>query len=180
MGAKSAKNLVDALQKSKSTSLDRFLYSLGIREVGEATAKALAIHFGDLEAIRHASQEQLEEVADVGPVVAHHINAFFADSKNNQVIDQLMDAGVRYQQVRRSKDHRLQGRIFVLTGTLSSLTRDQAKARLEDLGARVTGSVSRRTDFVVAGTEPGSKLTQARELGVQVLDEAQFLKMIER
>ncbi len=179
MGQKSAQNLVDALEKSKQTTLARFLYALGIREVGEATAKALAAHFGSLEAIEQADQAVLEQVPDVGPVVAQHIAAFFRDRRNRRVIDQLLKAGFRLESPpQKSKDSSLAGKTFVLTGTLTAMTRDEAKAALETLGARVTASVSKKTDYIVAGDDPGSKLDKAEELGIEILGENDFLKLL--
>lgn len=181
MGQKSAQNLVDALEKSKQTTLARFLYALGIREVGEATAKALAAHFGSLDAIEQADQAALEQVPDVGPVVAQHIAAFFRDRRNRRVIDQLLKAGFRLESPpQKSKDSSLAGKTFVLTGTLTAMTRDEAKTALETLGAKVTGSVSKKTDYVVAGDDPGSKLDKAAELGVEVLGEDDFMKLLKQ
>ena len=180
MGEKSAANVYTALQNSKQTTLPRFLYALGIREVGEATALALASHFGDLDAIMHADAETLQDVPDVGPVVAAHIEAFFRQRHNREVIAKLRAAGLRWPTIK--PDHRtrkpLQGKTFVLTGTLETMTREEAKEKLQALGAKVSGSVSSKTDYVVAGAEPGSKLDKANELGVTVLDEQALLKFI--
>ncbi|MEW6354484.1 MAG: NAD-dependent DNA ligase LigA, partial [Pseudomonadota bacterium] len=180
MGEKSAANVYAALQHSKHTTLPRFLFALGIREVGEATAAALAKHFGDLPAIMQADQAALEEVPDVGPVVAAHIVAFFRQRHNREVIEKLLAAGVNWPQVKISRAERgpLHGKTFVLTGALKGMTREQAKERLEALGAKVSSSVSAKTDYVVAGADPGSKLTKAEQLGVKVLDEAALLKML--
>jgi DNA ligase (NAD+) len=181
MGEKSAQNLLDALQKSKSTTLPRFLYALGIREVGEATAQALANHFGDLEGIEEADLETLQAVPDVGPVVARQIVTFFDEPHNREVIARLVDkeVDVHWPKVeRRVVSSPLAGKTFVLTGTMAAMTRDEAKQRLQALGAKVTGSVSAKTDYVVAGDEPGSKLDKARSLNVSVLDEGQFLKLL--
>ena len=179
MGEKSADNFIAALDKSKDTQLDRFIYALGIREVGEATARNLALHFGSIEELSRASVEQLEQVPDVGPVVASHIRHFFAEQHNQETIDRLLAAGIHWPKpdspVGASP---LQGKIFVLTGTLESMTRDGAKQKLQLLGAKVSGSVSGKTDYVVAGEAAGSKLTKARELGVEVLDETAFLKLL--
>ncbi|HHH35732.1 MAG TPA: NAD-dependent DNA ligase LigA [Gammaproteobacteria bacterium] len=182
MGRKSAANLVAALERSKTTSLARFLYALGIREVGEATAQTLAAHFGSLEALMDADEEALQAVPDVGPVVAAHIRAFFRQKHNREVIRRLRDLGVRWpeQPPRKAEALPLAGKTFVLTGALESMTRDEAKARLQALGARVSGSVSRRTDCVVAGADPGSKYRKARELGVSIIDEAAFLALLKR
>jgi DNA ligase (NAD+) len=174
MGDKSAQNLLENLEKSKHTSLQRFLYGLGIRHVGEATARDLAKHFGKLDAIMDASVEQLLEVPDVGPVVAESIHTFFQQPHNREVVEQLRACGVTWQEgepaAREPKP--LSGKTVVLTGTLPTLTRDEAKDMLEAAGAKVAGSVSKKTDYVIAGAEAGSKLDKARELGVPVLDEA--------
>jgi DNA ligase (NAD+) len=173
MADKSAQNLMGALEKSKQTTLPRFLFGLGIRHVGEATAKDLARHFGKLDSIMNASVEQLLEVADVGPVVAESIHTFFQQPHNREVVKQLRACGVTWQEgepaARVPKP--LAGKTIVLTGTLPTLTRDEAKDMLEAAGAKVAGSVSKKTDYVVAGAEAGSKLDKARELGVAVLDE---------
>jgi DNA ligase (NAD+) len=173
MGAKSAQNLLAALEKSKATTLPRFLFGLGIRHVGESTARDLARHFGKLDAIMGASVEQLLEVPDVGPIVAESIHAFFQQPHNREVIEQLRACGVHWEEsepaVQAPKP--LAGKTVVLTGTLPTLSRDEAKDLLEAAGAKVAGSVSKKTDYVVAGAEAGSKLDKARELGVAVLDE---------
>jgi DNA ligase (NAD+) len=189
MGDKSAENLLNALNKSKNTTLQRFLFALGIREVGEATAQALARYFGELDVIADADADALQEVPDIGPVVAQQIAAFFHERHNRDVIKKLRSAGVKIaagigNAVAAGKAASidvslpLAGKTFVLTGTLAAMSRDEAKQRLQALGAKVTGSVSSKTDFVVAGEEPGSKLDKARELSVDVLDERQFLKLI--
>jgi len=180
MGEKSAENLLAALEKSKATRLDRFLYGLGIREVGEATAMALAMHFGSLDKVRRASVEELMAVPDVGPVVASHVHDFFKESHNNQIIKRLVASGVHWDEFTVSANRPLDGKTYVLTGTLSTMTRDEAKQHLLALGAKVSGSVSRNTDCVVAGESPGSKLTKAQELGVEVMDEAAFLKLLKK
>ncbi len=180
MAEKSAQNIVDALQKSKQTTLPRFLFGLGIRHVGEATAKALARHFGGLDAIMQADVEQLSQVADVGPVVALSLHTFFQQPHNREVVEQLRACGVTWEEGAPQMPEALPlaGKTFVITGTLPTLSRDQAKDMLEAAGAKVAGSVSKKTDFVVAGTEAGSKLTKAQELGVAVLDEAALLHML--
>jgi DNA ligase (NAD+) len=173
MADKSAQNVLAALEKSKHTTLPRFLFGLGIRHVGEATAKDLARHFGKLDAIMEAGEEQLLEVPDVGPVVAQSIHLFFQQPHNREVVEQLRACGVTWEEgepaARAPKP--LAGKTVVLTGTLPTLTRDDAKDMLEAAGAKVAGSVSKKTDYVVAGAEAGSKLDKARELGVAVLDE---------
>jgi DNA ligase (NAD+) len=180
MGRKSAENLINALERSKHTTLPRFLYALGIREVGEVTAQTLAQHFRTLDKIMAADEEALQKVPDIGPSVAHHIYTFFRQPHNVEVVQALLDAGVHWDEIEEVKtDQPLQGRTFVITGTLSAMSRDEAKARLQALGAKVTGSVSKNTSYVIAGADPGSKLAKAEELGVEVLDEAAFLRLIE-
>jgi DNA ligase (NAD+) len=174
MAEKSAQNIVDALQKSKQTTLPRFLFGLGIRHVGEATAKELARHFGKLDSIMDATEEQLLEVADVGPIVALSLRTFFDQPHNLEVVEQLRACGLTWPEGEpaATTPKPLAGKTFVITGTLPTLSRDEAKDLLEAAGAKVAGSVSRKTSYVVAGTEAGSKLDKARELGVEVLDEA--------
>jgi DNA ligase (NAD+) len=173
MGEKSAQNLLAALEQSKHTTLPRFLYGLGIRHVGEATAKDLARHFGGLDAIMEAGVEQLLEVPDVGPVVAESIHTFFQQAHNREVVEQLRACGVTWEEGEPASraPRPLAGKTVVLTGTLPTLSRDEAKDLLEAAGAKVAGSVSKKTDYVIAGVEAGSKLDKARELGVAVLDE---------
>ncbi len=178
MAEKSATNVIAALNNSKETTLDRFLYALGIREVGDATARSLANHFGNLSAIQSASQETLEEVADVGPIVARHIVTFFLQSHNQEVINDLLTAGVHWPDVEINTEQPLQGKIFVITGTLETMKRDEAKQRLLELGAKVSSSVSKKTDYVIAGSEPGNKVEKARQLNVEILDEAGLLSLI--
>ena len=182
MGAKSVNNLLVSIEDSKKTTLARFIYSLGISEVGEATARNLALHFHDLHPLREASVESLQEVDDVGPIVAAKIATFFGQKNNQAVIDQLVDAGVCWEpEVVEAPTSRrgLSGETVVLTGTLSKLTRNDAKARLQALGAKVSGSVSSKTSFVVAGDAAGSKLTKAQELGVLVLTEQDLIDLLE-
>lgn len=176
-----AENLVVAIDRSRSTSLERLLFALGIRDVGEATAKALARWFGGLEALESASRAELMAVPDVGPIVASRIEAFFADRHNRDVIAALVSGGVRWAEgaPQRASAGPLAGRTVVLTGTLSTMARDEAKARLEALGAKVAGTVSAKTSFVVAGTEAGSKLDKAEALGIPVLDEEAFRALLE-
>ena len=180
MGAKSAANLVSAIENSKETTLARFLYGLGLREVGEATARVLANEFRDLEALMKADEAALQAVPDIGPVVARSIHAFFREKRNVDVVHKLIGAGVRWPTppARAAAAQPLKGKTFVLTGTLESLTRDQAKERLQERGAKVSGSVSSRTDYVVVGADPGSKAVRARELGVEMLDEEAFLGLL--
>ena len=180
MAEKSATNLLAAIEKSKATTLPRFLYGLGIPEVGEATALALSHHFGSLEALIAADLQALEGVADVGPIVAAHILHFFGNHDNLQVITRLQQAGVHWQdmQVQEQSDT-LAGQTFVLTGTLELMTRDEAKAKLQALGAKVAGSVSKKTTWVVAGPGAGSKLDKAVELNVPVMDEQAFVAFLD-
>lgn len=182
MAEKSAGNLVRALENSKQTTLPRFLYALGIPEVGEATAQQLSAHFGTLDAIMEADEEALQAVPDVGPVVAQEIRAFFQERHNRDVIAKLRRRGVEppAEKVVSRVKRPLAGKTFVLTGTLDTLSRAEAKARLQALGAKVTGSVSSKTDFVVAGADPGSKLAKAQELGVEVLGERELLRLLEQ
>jgi DNA ligase (NAD+) len=182
MGEKSAKNILAAIEKSKLTSLPRFLYALGIRDVGESTARNLALHFGNVESVEKASEAELLEVQDIGPVVATHVHSFFQQSHNRQVIKALVKAGVRWDDLAAEKNQPkpLIGKTYVLTGTLEQLTRDEAKARLLLLGATVSESVSKRTTAVIAGKEAGSKRAKAEALGVEIMDEQGFLKLCER
>ena len=183
MADKSASNLIDALEKSKQTTLPRFLFGLGIRHVGEATAKALARHFGTLDAVMDATEEQLVEVGDVGPIVAKSLRTFFEQPHNREVVAQLRACGVRWEESEMESraaapPRRLTGKTFVITGALPSLGRDEAKDRVEAAGGKVAGSVSKKTDFVVAGADAGSKLLKAQELGVVVIDEAALLVLL--
>jgi len=181
MADKSAANVLEAIEKSKATTLARFVYALGIRNVGEVTARDLAAHFGTLDALMDASVEELQQAPDVGPVVAEAIASFMAERHNRGVIGELRAAGVHWPEgrgARAAPAGPFAGKIVVLTGTLASMTREEAKERIEAGGGRVTGSVSRRTDYVVAGAEAGSKLDRARELGVPVLDEEGFLRTL--
>jgi DNA ligase (NAD+) len=180
MADKSAANLLAALEKSKQTTLPRFLFGLGIRHIGEATAKDLARHFGSLDAIMDASVEQLLGVRDVGPVVAQSIRTFFDQAHNREVVEQLRACGIRWEEgeAQSQRPQHLAGLTFVLTGTLPTLGRDEAKALLEAAGAKVAGSVSKKTSYVVAGSEAGSKLDKALSLQVNVLDEAGMLALL--
>ncbi len=180
MGEKSAQNLLDAIEHSKQSTLARFIYALGIRNVGEATAKELARHFATLDNFMMADEIRLQLVPDIGPVVAQSITTFFVEPHNIEVIAQLRAAGVQWPEQAENAVQLLplNAKIFVLTGTLTSMNRDEAKSRLEKLGARVTGSVSHKTDYVVAGAEAGTKLSKAQELNINVLDEQQFLQLL--
>lgn len=182
MADKSAQNLVDALEKSKSTTLARFLFALGIRQVGETTAKDLARHFGSLDRLMDAKPEELLEVRDVGPIVAQSIHTFFQQPHNREVVEQLRAAGVHWAEgdgaFADQGPRPLLGKTLVLTGTLPTLSRDAAKDMIEAAGGKVSGSVSKKTHYVIAGEEAGSKLDKARELGVAVLDEAGLLALL--
>ncbi|WP_442487707.1 NAD-dependent DNA ligase LigA [Halomonas litopenaei] len=176
MAEKSASNLVEALERAKATTLARFIYALGIREVGEATAANLASHFGNLDALKQAERETLEAVDDVGPVVAAHIATFFHQAHNLETLEALIAAGVHWDEVDvGERPTPLEGQTWVLTGTLETMTRDEGKARLQALGAKVAGSVSKKTHCLVAGPGAGSKLAKAEQAGVEVIDEATFL-----
>jgi DNA ligase (NAD+) len=182
MGEKSARNLVDAIAASRQTTLARFIFALGIRNVGEATARDLAKYFGSLDALLVADVDALQAVPDVGPIVAESIAAFFGEAHNREVIDGLRRAGVHWPEGEPESDGSqvLAGKTLVLTGTLPTLKRDEAKARIEAAGGKVAGSVSKKTDYVVAGEEAGSKLEKALELGVPVIDEAALLSLLEQ
>lgn len=179
MGEKSADNLVNALEQAKNTRFARFLYALGIREVGEATARSLALHFVALDKLTAAKEDELIEIEDVGPVVAHHIYTFFQQTHNLDVIQRLLDAGINWPEEKPVyADSAVVGKSIVLTGTLESLSRSEAKEKLLALGAKVAGSVSAKTDYVVAGRDAGSKLTKAQTLGIEVVDEATLMQWI--
>jgi len=183
MAGKSAANLVEAIEKSKQTTLARFVFALGIRNVGETTAQDLARYFGGIEAIIDAGEEILQQVPDVGPVVAQSIAGFFAEPHNRTVVRDLIAAGVRFEesaQIEIDTAGPVFGKTFVLTGALPTLTRDAATQRIRDCGGKVTGSVSKKTDYVVCGADPGSKQAKALELGVAILDEAGLLSLLQR
>jgi len=177
MGEKSAQNIIDALEKSKTTTLPRFIYALGIRDVGESTARNLATHFKSLDALINADYEQLLEVPDVGPVVSLRVVQFFHEQHNLDVIKKLRQSGVTWPQIESVGEQKLKGKTFVITGTLS-MKRDDLKQRLLEHGAKVSGSVSKKTDYVIAGENAGSKLDKAEELGVTVIDEQQVSQLL--
>ena len=178
MGDKSAQNVLKEIEASKKLPLERVIYGLGIRFVGERTAQFLAEHFGSTDALMKAGEQELQEVAEVGPRIAKSIVEFFQEPKNRELVEQLRKAGLTFTGKRRERGTKLVGKTFVLTGTLNHLTRDEAKKIIEDAGGRVSGSVSKKTDFVVAGEDAGSKLDKANELGVPVIDETEFKKML--
>ena len=182
MGEKSAAKLAGAVERSKSTTFGRFLFALGIRDVGESTAESLARHFRTLDALRAATIAEIEEVPDIGPITAAHVHAFLAESRNSRVIDELRKLGVRWPEVAapKARGGKLAGKTFVLTGRLASLSRDEAGDIIRELGGTVSGSVSKKTDFVVVGDDAGSKLRKATELGLSILDEDAFLKLAGR
>ncbi len=181
MGEKAAANLVEAISRCRDTTLARFIYALGIRNVGESTARDLAAHFRDIGALMAAEEERLQQVSDVGPVVAQSVAAFFAQQHNHEVIAELLKSGITFAPLAelQAPAPGVAGKTFVLTGTLPTLARDEAKARIEARGGKVSGSVSKKTDFVVAGEEAGSKLAKARELGVTVLDDSALLTLLD-
>lgn len=182
MGRKSAENVLAALERSKSTTLPRFLFALGIRDVGEATAASLARHFGTLDALMDADETAIQGAADVGPVIAAHVTDFFADRANRQVIERLRKLGVHWPEgvIEVASDQPLAGLTFVLTGSLESMSRDEAEDALRSLGAKTAGSVSKKTNYVIAGSEAGSKLRKAEELGITVLDEAALRRIVDQ
>lgn len=181
MAEKSAANVIAAIEKSKHTTLPRFIYALGIRNVGEATAKDLARHFGSFDKLMQANEDSLQQVTDVGPVVAQSLVRFFSEPHNREVIQQLRARGVNWQEgksLQLAEKSAISGKIFILTGTLPHLTREEAKYKIEALGGKVTSSVSAKTDYVVAGADPGNKFAKAQQLKVKVIDEAGLLKLL--
>jgi len=181
MGEKSARNLLASIIKSKDTTLSRFLYGLGIREVGEATASSLAAYYGRLEAIMSASEDDLQQVPDVGPIVAARIHSFFDEKHNQEIVARLIASGLHWDEFEPDTDTEsgpLSGKTFVLTGTLTNMSRDEAKDQIQALGGKVTGSVSKKTDYVVFGAKAGSKLAKAQNLGVATIDEAGLKKFL--
>lgn len=180
MAEKSAQNLLDAIEKSKQTRLERFIYALGIRQVGETTARTLARHFGNLTKLMSAPEEELISVQDVGPIVAASIAHFFHEPHNQIIIKKLQDAGVHWADIKVAPKQQLplSGKTFVITGTLANISREDAKALLEERGAKVVGSVSKKTDYVVVGENPGSKAIKAESLGISMLDEIAFNKLV--
>ncbi len=182
MGQKSADNIIEAVNKSKNTTLARFLFALGIPDVGESTARTLAQHFGSLKACEEATIEQLMDVDDVGPSTAEKISHFFAEPENLKVIRELQDLGVTWEEGlgTTNEDLIFSGKTFVLTGTLPSLSRDEASEMIRKAGGKVSGSVSKKTSYVLAGEAAGSKLSKAQSLGVTVISQEQFLEMLSK
>src|SRR5579864_1552093 len=174
---KSAKNILDEIENSKKLPLERVIYGLGIRMVGERTAQFLAEHFGSMEALANATVEELQDVNEVGPRIAESIAEFFSNPANRKLVERLGKAGLAFKGAKKERGTKLAGKTFVLTGTLAKYTRDEAKKMIEDAGGRVSGSVSKKTDYVVAGTDAGSKLDKAKELGVAVIDEKEMEKL---
>jgi DNA ligase (NAD+) len=177
MGDKSARNILDEIEKSKNLPLERVIFGLGIRMVGERTAQFLAEHFGSMEALEQASVEELQNVDEVGPRIAESIVEFFSIPANRKLVERLGHAGLAFKGKKKERGTKLAGKTFVLTGTLAKYTRDEAKKMIEDAGGKVAGSVSKKTDYVVAGTDAGSKMDKAKELGVAVIDEAEMMKL---
>ena len=180
MGDKSAQNILHEIERSKQLPLERVIFGLGIRFVGERTAQFLAEHFGEMDALMNASEEELQQVEEVGPRIAKSIVEFFSEPKNRELVEELRAAGLTLRGKKKERGTKLAGKTFVLTGTLANLTRDEAKKMIEDAGGKVTGSVSKKTDYVVAGTEAGSKLDKAKELGVAVIDEDQMRELLSK
>ena len=178
MGDKSAQNVLDEIEASKKLPLGRVIFGLGIRFVGERTAQFLAEHFGSIDALMNASLEELEDVTEVGPRIAESIREFFDEPRNRELIKRLRDAGLTFAGKKRERGTKLAGKTFVLTGTLAKYSRDEAKKLIEDAGGRVSGSVSKKTDYVVAGSDAGSKLDKAKELGVSVIEEAEMERLV--
>jgi DNA ligase (NAD+) len=180
MGEKSADNLLAHLDQARDTTLARFLIALGIEHVGGTAAELLARHFGDLDPLLAASREALEAIDGVGPIIAESIQRFFADSRNAAEVARLRQLGVRWKTAppQRQAEGPLSGKVFVVTGSLQGMTRAEAKARIADAGGKVTSSVSKNTDYVVAGADPGSKLQKASELGVAVIDEQELERLL--
>lgn len=178
MGKKSAENVLAEIERSKKTTFPRFLYALGIREVGDATAKQLAAHFKTLQTIQEATEEELQAVSDIGPIVAAHIAHFFHEQHNKKVIHKLLNAGIHWPAIKETKAMPLSGKTFVITGTLKDMSREEAKQKLEELGAKVAGSISNKTSFIIVGTDPGSKLEKAKTLGIEILSDNEFHKFL--
>jgi DNA ligase (NAD+) len=178
IGDKSAQNVLGEIERSKQLPLERVIYGLGIRFVGERTAQFLAEHFGSMGALENASEEELQQVEEVGPRIAKSIVQFFAEPRNRELVEELRAAGLKFEGKKKERGTQLRGKTFVLTGTLANYTREEAKKRIEDAGGKVSGSVSKKTDYVVAGSDAGSKLEKAREFGVRVIDERELDELV--
>ena len=178
MGDKSAQNILDEIENSKRLPLERVIYGLGIRMVGERTAQFLAEHFGSMETLENAGVEELQNVNEVGPRIAESIVEFFGIAANQDLIKRLREAKLRLTGEKKQRGTKLAGKTFVLTGTLAHFTRDEAKKMIEDAGGKVTGSVSKKTDYVVAGADAGSKLDKAKDLGVKVIKEKEMTQLL--
>jgi len=178
MGKKSAENILSEIKNSKKLPLERVIYGLGIRMVGERTAQFLAEHFGSMDELMKASEEELQQVNEIGPRVSAAIREFFDEPKNVALVERLRKMGLTFKGHKKQRGTTLAGKTFVLTGTLERHTRDEAKKLIEDAGGKVSGSVSKKTDYVVAGAEAGSKLDKARDLGVSVVDEKEMEKLV--
>jgi DNA ligase (NAD+) len=178
MGKKSAQNILSEIENSKKLPLERVIYGLGIRMVGERTAQFLAEHFGSMDELMKATEEELQQVNEIGPRVSASIREFFDEPKNVALVERLRQTGLTFKGHKKQRATTLAGKTFVLTGTLERHTRDEAKKLIEDAGGKVAGSVSKKTDYVVAGAEAGSKLDKARELGVSVIDEDEMEKLV--
>jgi len=174
---KSAKNLIEAIQSKKKITLSRFIYALGIRNVGEETTQDLAEIFGSLEKLKKANLEELQRVLDIGPVVAKSIYNYFRNKKNLEFLEKLKKAGIEIIFEKKIKKHPLKGKTFVLTGNLESITREEAKERIRLLGGEISNSVSKKTDYLVVGKQPGSKFEKAKKLGIRALNEQEFVKL---
>jgi len=181
LGEKSAENLVTAIARSKKTTLPRFLFALGIRHIGESTAELLAEHFGTLGNINKASLEDLMSIEGIGPEVASSIKQFFGNQENQKLIKELLSLGIKFEEVKKQKvETPLTGKTLVLTGGLESLTREQAKTLIQKAGGKVGSSVSKKTDFVIVGAEPGSKFDEAKKIGVKMLSELEFIELLKK
>jgi DNA ligase (NAD+) len=179
MAEKSAANVIKAIEESKTRPLWRLIAALGIRHIGSQSAQILAEHFGSLSALMTAGEEELAEIDQIGPTMAKSIYEYFRDPENRSIIDQLLDAGVKPEQPKTRRSDKLAGKTIVVTGTLENLSRQQVQQAIRQAGGKSSSSISKKTDFVLAGENPGSKLDKARKLGVEVIDEKQFLKMME-
>jgi DNA ligase (NAD+) len=180
MGKKSAQNVLREIDAAKKLPLERVIFGLGIRFVGERTAEFLAEHFGSIDALMDASEEELQQVNEVGPRIAASMREFFEEPANRKLIDRLRKAGLTFKGEAKKRGTQLAGKTFVITGTLPTYSRDEAKRLIEDAGGRVSGSVSKKTDFVLAGSDAGSKLDKATELKVKVIDESELLNILEK